>query len=429
MFISNNHNRRRFLQQSGLATSALFTPYFHSSSQASTTSKNDRPNVGAIGVGGRGRGITKDASKFGDVVAVCDVDRQRADAANALVGGKSAVFGDYRKLLERSDIDAVVIATPDHWHSKISIDAMLAGKDVYCEKPLTLTIDEGKLICKVVKQTKRVFQVGTQQRSEFNGYFLQAVSMIRDGRIGKLTQVTASTGGGQNGGPFKTSAPPHHLDWNMWLGQAPKVEYTTERCHGNFRWWREYAGGQMTDWGAHHVDIALWAIGIPATGQIQLSGKGEVPHVENGYNMPAQFDVRCRMPNGLPLRMVTGQRQGILFEGEKGRFFVNRGGIHGKPVEQLKENPLPDDAITNLYKGKQPGSHMGNFFECAASRDEPISDVFSHHRAVSVLHLANLCLLLGRELTWDLASEQIVGDDEAKSHQRRKQRKGFEINV
>ncbi len=253
--------------------------------------------------------------------------------------------------------------------------------------------------------------------------------MIRDGRVGKLTQVTASTGGGQNGGPFKTSAPPDRLDWDMWLGQAPKVEYTAERCHGNFRWWREYAGGQMTDWGAHHVDIALWAIGIPETGQIHLSGRGEVPQVENGYNMPAQFDVLCRMPNGLPLRMVTGQRQGILFEGEKGRFFVNRGGIHGKPVEHLKDDPLPTDAITNLYKGKQPGNHMGNFFECAASREQPISDVFSHHRAVSVLHLANLCLLLGRELTWDLASEQIVGDDEAKSHQSRKQRRGFEIHV
>jgi hypothetical protein len=185
----------------------------------------------------------------------------------------------------------------------------------------------------------------------------------------------------------------------------------------------------MTDWGAHHVDIALWAIGIPETGRLQISGKGEVPNVENGYNMPAQFDVTCVMPNGLPLQLVTGQRQGIMFEGDKGRFFVNRGGIHGQPVEQLKDNPLPEDAITRLYKGKTPGSHMGNFFECMASRDEPISDVFSHHRVVSVLHLANLCLLLNRELTWDLATEQIIGDDEAKSHQSREQRKGFEIAV
>ncbi|MEO1998779.1 MAG: gfo/Idh/MocA family oxidoreductase, partial [Planctomycetaceae bacterium] len=149
----------------------------------------------------------------------------------------------------------------------------------------------------------------------------------------------------------------------------------------------------------------------------------------NGYNMPAQFDVTCVMPGGLPLRMVTGQRQGIMFEGETGRFFVNRGGIYGTPVEQLRENPLPEDAIRKLYRGKQPGSHMRNFFECAAARTQPISDAFSHHRAVTVLHLANLCLLLKRKLTWDLATEQILGDEQARKHQSRQQRKGFEIDV
>ena len=157
--------------------------------------------------------------------------------------------------------------------------------------------------------------------------------------------------------------------------------------------------------------------------------RARFPKVENGYNMPAQFDVTCTMPNGVPLKMVTGQRQGILFEGDKGRFFVNRGGIHGKPIEALKENPLPEDAISEVYLGKQPGNHMGNFIECTRSRDLPISDVFSHHRAVSVLHLANLCILLGRDLTWDLGTEQIVGDDEANAHQTRKQRRGFEITV
>ena len=164
---------------------------------------------------------------------------------------------------------------------------MQAGKDVYCEKPLTLTIDEGKLICKVVKKTGRVLQVGTQQRSEFGGRFLQAVAMVRDGRIGQLKRVIASTGGGQKGGPFPSSAAPAHLDWNMWLGQAPLVPYTPQRCHVNFRWWREYAGGQM-----------------------------------------------------------TGRRQGVMLEGSKGRFFVNREGIYGKPVDRLKDEPLPEDAIT-----------------------------------------------------------------------------------
>jgi predicted dehydrogenase len=428
MSSSKQPSRRDFLRGS-LAAGGVWSTGLRSSLSLAGPSKNDRPVIGCVGLGGRGRGISKDASRFGDVAAVCDVDRQRADAARQHLGGKSTVFSDYRKLLELKEIDAVVIATPDHWHTKIAIEAMLAGKDVYCEKPLTLTIDEGKQITRVVKQTGRVLQVGTQQRSEFGGRFLQAVAMIRDGRIGKLRRVTASTGGGQTGGPFQETDRPASLDWNMWLGQAPAVAYIPQRCHVNFRWWREYAGGQMTDWGAHHVDIALWAIGLPAPGQLQISGQGDVPEIKNGYNMPAQFDVTCVMPGGLPLRMVTGQRQGIMFEGETGRFFVNRGGIYGKPVEQLRENPLPEDAIRKLYHGKQPGSHMRNFFECAAARTQPISDAFSHHRAVTVLHLANLCLLLKRKLTWDLATEQILGDEHARSHQSRRQRKGFEINV
>ncbi len=425
--MKNSSTRRRFLHDSCLAAAGLCAPYYWTGEARAEKSKNDRVRVGAIGIGGRGKSIAREAAKFGDIVSVCDVDSHRVEAAKQMLGGKAATFGDYRKLLEGNNVDAVVIATPDHWHTKIALDAMEAGCDVYCEKPLTLTIDEGKLICDAVKRTGRVFQVGTQQRSEFGLRFLQAIAMIRDGRIGELKRVVASTGGGQTGGPFAVTQTPKHLDWNMWLGQAPEVAYTAERCHANFRWWREYAGGQMTDWGAHHVDIALWAIGLPDSGMLTLSGTGDVPNVDNGYNMPAQFDVTCTMPNGLPLQMVTGQRQGILFEGDKGRFFVNRGGIFGKPVEALTDNPLPDDAIAKLYKGKTTGSHMGNFFECMESREQPISDVFTHHRAVSVLHLANLCLLLRRKLTWDLALEQIVGDDEAKSHQSRKQRKGFEI--
>jgi predicted dehydrogenase len=425
---ATKRTRRRFLSQTTALSASLVTPYFFTGQLAradETKSKNDRPLVGAIGLGGRGRSITGNASRFGDIAARCDVDKKHLGAEP---NGKTH-FTDYRKLLERRDIDVIVIATPDHWHTKIAIDAMKAGKDVYCEKPLTLTIDEGRLICKVVKQTGRVLQVGTQQRSEFGGHFLRAVAMIRDGRVGQLKRVIASTGGGRSGGPFKSASAPAHLDWNMWLGQAPKVPYTQQRCHVNFRWWREYAGGQMTDWGAHHVDIALWAMNLPAKGRLTLEGKGEIPKVENGFNMPAKFDVLCKTPGGGDLQLVTGRRQGVMFEGTKGNIFVNRGGLYGKLVNQLKDNPLPEDAIKKLYLGKRPGNHMGNFFECVKSRDLPISDAFSHHRSVTVLHLANLCLLLGRKLTWDLATEQIIGDDEGNAMQRRPQRKGFEISA
>ena len=414
--------RRNFV-----ATGAA-TPYFFSPAASwamNNTSANDRPTVGAIGVGGRGRQIAKNAAQFGDIVARCDVDTERLGRAP----DNKTHFTDYRKLLQRDDIDVVTIGTPDHWHTKIAIEAMLSGKDVYCEKPLTLTINEGNLINQTIKKTGQVLQVGTQQRSEFGLFFLQAVAMIRDGRLGKLKKVIASTGGGKNGGPFKEASVPPSLDWNMWLGQSPMTPYIPQRAHVNFRWWREYAGGQMTDWGAHHVDIALWAIGIPQQGRITIDGTGEVSTVKNSYNMPAQFDVTATMPNGLPLQMVTGIRQGVKFEGTKGNLFVNRGGIYGVPVDRLKDNPLPEDAIKRVYGGKTPGNHMGNFFECVKSREKPISDAFSHHKTVTILHLANLCILLGRKLTWDLATEQIIGDDQAKSHQNRRQRKGFEIKV
>ena len=185
----------------------------------------------------------------------------------------------------------------------------------------------------------------------------------------------------------------------------------------------------MTDWGAHHVDVALWAIGSPGKGNLTIEGAGEVPQVVNGYNMPAQFDVSCKLPSGVEVQMVTGRRQGVLFEGAEGSFFVSRGSISGKPVDRLRDDPLPEDAIRKVYRGKNPGSHMGNFFECVKSRELPISDAFSHHWSATVLHLANLCLLLKRKLTWDIERERVVGDREADTHQEREQRKGFEITV
>ena len=321
--------RREFLKAAAVAP-AVTVPYLWTSA-ARAAAEQDKLQVASIGVGGRGSGIGRQAARLGQMVACCDADKNRAMGFAKPFG--CDVYQDYRQVLDRKDIDVITIGTPDHWHVKIAIEAMQAGKDVYCEKPLTLTVDEGKLAQKAVKQTGRILQVGTQQRSEFGLRFLQAVALVRAGRIGKIKRVVASTGGGRTGGPFKTAAAPAHLDWNMWLGQAPVVPYTPERCHGNFRWWREYAGGQMTDWGAHHVDVALWAIGDPGKGSLVIEGTGEVPQVVNGYNMPAQFDVSCKLPKGVELQMVTGRRQGVLFEGASGSFFVSRGSISGKPVD------------------------------------------------------------------------------------------------
>ncbi len=446
------HSRRQFMARSvGVAASGLVSPYFFTAADlaaSASSSKNDRPTFGCIGNGNmcfryRRKEITDlvNAARFGTVVAVCDVDRSRVEEASG--GGKRAIFQDYRKLLDRNDIEAVTISTPDHWHTKIAIDALLAGKDVFCQKPLTLTIDEGKKLCRVARQTGRVFQVGTQQRST-SELFLTAVAMCHLGVIGKIHRVTCTIGGGTAGGPFPKTAPPAELDWDMWLGQAPKVEYIKQRTHDTFRGWYEYSGGEITDWGAHHVDIAQWAIGMDHTGPLTVEPvtynlpvpfrKG-YPTVDDCYNTPTAFKVRCHFPNRVELIIRHDTPNGILFEGEKGRFFVNRGKLTGKPVEEMASTPIPADVLMKLRKGK-PGfeeagnpwaRHMANFVACIKDRSTPISDVFTHHRTLTTCHLANIAIRLGRTLKWNADTEEIISDDDANTWLSRPQRKGYRI--
>jgi predicted dehydrogenase len=424
--------------------------------------KNDRYNIAGIGTGDRWMGIIGGAMKYGDVVAVCDVDREHVEKAREKVGGKAEMFEDYRKVLDRPDIDVVIIGTPDHWHSKISIEAMLAGKDVYCEKPLTLTIDEGKKICQVQKQTGRVFQVGTQQRSEFSTdkkedkhrfhhQFLHAVALAHSGALGKIQRVTCSLGDG----PVSESLPqvevPKNLNWDMWLGQAPWVEYVQggkdpdnrfpqSRCHYNFRWWYEYSGGKLTDWGAHHIDIAQWVLGmdqsgplsIEATAELPVSMKDGFPTLADRYNTASTYYIKCVFPNDAVMVIREGPDNGVWIEGDKGEIFVNRGklkDVRGDAVAKLQDEPLPEEAILKLCKGKKPGSHMGNFFECIGDRSMPISDVHTHHRCMTTAHLANIAIRLDRPLKWDPEREQMLGDEQANAMQSREQRQGYEIKV
>lgn len=455
--MTNQRTRRRFLKDSaGAIAATVAAPYFFTGAKsiaddAKSASSNDRPIVGCIGTGDRWNGVGPAAMEFGDVAAVCDVDRQHAEKGQRVVKERQSrdveAFEDYRRVLDRKDIDVVTIVTPDHWHSKIAIEAMQAGKDVYCEKPLTLTIDEGKQIIKVLKETGRVFQVGTQQRSEMDLRFLKAVAIAKEGRLGKIQRVQCAIGGADTSGPIPKAEVPSHLNWEMWLGQAPLAEYRFKpregwkyghsRCHYEFRWWYEYSGGKMTDWGAHHVDIAQWAIGMDESGPISIEGTAKHPvELKNGhptddsqYNTATEFLITCKFPNDVEMVIRHDTDNGILIEGDKGRIFVSRGSLKGAPVEALADNPLPEDAIRRLYKGKEPGNHMRNFFECIKTREQPISDVFTHHRAMTTCHLANIAIRLGRPLKWDPQREQIVGDDEANGWLRREQRKGYEINV
>ena len=422
--------RREFLRHTGTAATAAALGHGLNLSPSYArhfTAKNDRLRLGCIGVGSRGLPVTLSARRFGDIVAVCDADRVHAERAQAkLSDGRAAIHEDYRRVLDRDDIDVVTIVTPDHWHTKIAVDALRAGKDVYCEKPMTLTVDEGKLICRTVEETGRVFQVGTQQRSDPDR-FLLAIALIRAGRIGKIRRVTAAIGGAPTSPSLPQMAPPPNLNWDLWQGQTTSVPYTRRRCHYEFRWWYEYSGGKMTDWGAHHVDIAQWGIGMDHTGPITVEGTASHPDVPNGYNTATEFLIRCQFPDDIEMVIRHDTDNGILFEGDRGRLFVNRGRISGAAVEQLADDPLPEGAVRDVYKNRQPGDHMRNFFECVAERDTPISDVFTHHRALTTCHLANICIRLGRSLRWNADNEQISGDDEANAWLSRKQRAGYEI--
>lgn len=428
-------SRRQILQAAALAVPYVFTS--NATARLWPRMKNDRLRLGAIGMRYQGSVITEKAQAFGDVVAICDVDREIAEKAKAQFGGQAELYEDYRKLLERQDLDVVLIGAPDHWHSAMTIAACRAGKDVYCEKPLTLTVAEGQLLCRVVQETKRVVQVGTWQRSDER--FRTAVEMVQAGRIGQLQQVTVAMGKNPTGGPFPAVTPPSHFNWDLWLGQCPMTPYLKERSHYTFRWWYEYSGGEMTDTGAHHLDIAQWAIGAQHSGPVEIDGQATFPEKSPAhYNVATTYQANYRYANGVKLVVTDEGRNGLLFEGDKGRIFVNRGLLSGKPVDDLAQDPLPREKFTlyphdNLDRPPRAGkleaiiNHMGNFYDCLQSRNMPVSDVVSQHRSVSVCHLGNISMRLGRPLKWNPEKEEFVNDDEANTWLRREQRAGYEI--
>ena len=424
-------------------------------------SPNARPRMAVVGCGVRwdkrvfdadGRyGVGKEFPQFGDIVAVCDVDAKRLGRAKDIVkdwqGKAPDTTGDYRKIIDDPNVDIVHISTPDHWHAKIAIEAMLAGKDVYCEKPMTLTIEEGRLICNVCKKTGAVFQVGTQQRSAQQ--FVKAIAMIRDGRLGRLQRVQCAIGGAPTSPELPSVTPPRYFDWDRWLGPAPLVDYhfkpgaqniikSWSRTHYEFRWWYDYSGGKLTDWGAHHVDIATWGMDKTDTGPVSMDPvmvehpvefRDGHPVVQNRYNTATKFKMKAVYADGMELTIRDDTDNGILFEGTKGRMFVNRGKIVGKPVEDLATNPLPDGALEEVYKNCKLTGHVSNFFEAVAGRKQPVSDVFSHHRALTTCHLAGIAARVGRKIQWDAKNEKIIGDPVAQSLVAREKRPRFAIEM
>jgi predicted dehydrogenase len=465
---TSKSSRRDFLKASGAAATALAVPSIWVPKPASAEapqSPNDRLNIAAIGTSiyanrytgdgdhpGRGAVVGHQAGKLGQMVAVADVNSRNAEFFAKEYDGNCKVYKDYQEVLAREDIDAVTIGTPDHWHAKIAIDALRAGKHVYCEKPLSLTIKEGRQVCKVAKESDRTFQIGTQQRSEFEQVFLKAVAIAQSGMLGDKLDCLISIGGSEKGGPFKNMPVPDHLDWDMWLGSTPKVPYCPQRGDFDFRWWLEYSGGQVTDWGAHHGDIAMWAMGMSDSGPTFMQGKGTYPKIENGFNVAVDFDCNFEFEGGHTARLYSGKNE-LIISGDKGKIRVNRGGLTGKPAEKLGvamkigndewgsgkgaagspqggDGPQwLQDAIAKLCHGKKPGNHMKNFFECIDDGGKTISDVFSHHRSVTLCHLANITMQLEEKLTWDPAKEEFVGNDTANAMIGREQRDKYAIDV
>jgi predicted dehydrogenase len=454
-----NLSRRGFLARSAAAFAAAGLPAWHSQEMIAFAQDNpprrnggnDVLRMAAIGTGTnrtrrtgnqpirgeRGIAIMNNAMTVNGqtnpavrMVAVCDVDRPNAEFAAHTVNTRynnrdCRVFDDYRRVLEDRNIDAVTIGTPDHWHAIIAIAAMKAGKDVYCEKPLTLTIDEGKALVRVARETNRILQTGSQQRSEMNGMFRIAAELVRNNRVGRLRQITTLIGDNPQG-TFQVRPVPEGLNWDFWLGPTARVDYVPERCFYEFRWWYEYSGGKMTDWGAHHNDIAQWALGKDGSGPNRISGRGIAPStVPNSYNCHRDFEVnytydmgdgrdavtlRCRAntPQGWNIRNAMGQLQnnGVLFEGENNQWiFVSRASLFASD-RRLIDEPLPQNA-TRL---EVSNNHMANFLSCVRSRQAPICNPTVGHRSCSVCHLGVISTRLGQALQWNPQEERFTGD-------------------
>ena len=436
-------SRRSFLKRSTVAAAASGLPLWFVQRQLaaaevakSVASPKDRPGIGLIGCGGMGRADAGNAARFGDIVAVCDVDQGHADAAAqqfTTEGRTPAKYGDFRKLLEREDVHVIVQATPDHWHTLINLAAARAKKDVYGEKPLTLTIDEGRHVIEAVRKNKIVFQTGTQQRSGKS--FHLACELVRNGRIGELKQVNVFVPAGLRGGPFKPVPVPDGFNYDYWLGQAPAAEYVTERCHSTFRWWYDYSGGPVTDWGAHHNDIARWGIGLD--GPVAVEARVITPPLPDGYTTPSEFEATLTWANGVTQVVKTtlddspfgaiinenGQRNGVKFTGTDGWIWVNRDEISASDKHLLLD-PLPDKAV----KLAVSSDHMGNFFECVRSRRDPVASVENGHRSACIGHLIIIALRTGRKLTWNPEKETFTGHDAhaANALVRRKMRKPYD---
>lgn len=460
-------DRRTFLQTLGAVGLGAMTGLGGGCSTtavsiAAPPRQRDRLRAAIIGLGNRGRGLAEwQTPPYADVIALCDVDLRRASPVaknlEANTRRKVDVVQDYRHLLERKDIDVIVNATCDHWHTRITLDACRAGKDVYCEKPLTLTIAEGWTLQKVVRETGRIVQVGTQQRSGLQ--FQIACSLVRNGRIGELKQIAVLLPGGDFRPREKSMSDPvpHEVNWDLWLGQTTTVPFSGARLR-YFRGWQAYGGGLITDWGAHHLDIAHWGMGGPEVGPLAIEAAGYNPHLGQPDYQDQYFPFAARLeyPSDIELFFLSSyaaaksssksdlhkselnrifdrvpeayrndKRCGVHFIGTKGRIFVGRDDIEAEGIGELHRVPIAKEGDVRwratMYE------HMHNFLDCVKTRRTPLCPVYEQHRTLIPAHLTNIALRLGRKLRWDPVREEFVGDAEANNLRARPQREPYGI--
>ena len=417
--------RRQFLQRASALGTAFVIPTIIPSSALGldgATAPSERITMGLIGSGGQGTSNMEGFLAFKDVqfLAIADVDKAHREAAAAIVNKQygntdCALFNDFRELNDRADIDAVIIATPDHWHALNAIDALKKGKDTYVQKPLTWSVREGRALCDAVKQYGRILQTGSQQRSDDR--FRQACELVRNGRIGTLKYVNIGIPDNN-----KTCAPawspepvPEGFDYNFWLGPAPAAEYHHQRCHYEFRFILDYSGGQVTNFGAHNIDIAQWGLGMDGSGPVDVDGNGVFP--ESGlFTTATQVFFECTYANGVRLTCKTG-KSGMAFEGTEGTIYVDRKHIEATPPEILNEK-IGDSEI-HLYES---ADHYRNFADCVKLRKDPICTAEIGHRSATICNIGNIAMRLGRKLAWDPAAERFTGDEEANAMLGRKMR-------
>ncbi len=420
--------RRGLLERAAACAAVAALPSVVPASVVGAAAPSGRVTLGCIGVGGRGMLNTNGLmhSRGGQVLAVCDVNGQRRGRAKATVqryyaagtdSGRYAGcegYGDFRDLLARRDIDAVMIATPDHWHVPIAIAAVRAGKDIYVEKPLGMSIAQGQALRSAVRRHRAVFQHGTEQRAM--GHFRRACELVRNGRIGKLHTVKVGAPGGRAGGPRRSAPVPADLDYEMWLGPAPKVPFTPAASLRQGHWFiSDYAAtGFVAGWGIHPLDIAHWGMGVDDTGPVEIVGHGDFP-TDGLYDTATRWNIRFTYADGVKVHFTDSRQwphgsDGVRFEGSEGWVFAGRSrGIDAEPKSLLRSVIGPEEI--HLYDAG--GSDDQNFIDCVKSRRETVCPFEAAHRSTSACMLGNIAMLLQRSLKWDPAAERFGDDEEA----------------